>query len=282
MSAQEELGGGVAVVTGAGRGLGEGFARRAAELGMKVVLADLATDLVEKVAADIRAAGGEALAVTTDVSVASDLERLAQITHETFGDVRLLVNNAGIETLGLSWEVPAAAWAKTMSINVLGAVYGVRAFAPRMLAAGKKAFIASVSSVGGVAVAPIQAAYVTSKHAVLAFSECLALEMELSGKPISVSVVCPGPVATKIFDDALSSDPGEVADHRKFMSKLVNEQGMSPADSARDILEGIAAGQFFVSQFPEMLAEMARERADHLRDLTRPHVDAAMRERLGL
>ena len=80
---------GVAVITGAGSGIGEGLARYAVSLGMKVVLADIATARIESLAAEFSAAGGEALAVTTDVSDPSALDRLAEKTHATYGDVRL-------------------------------------------------------------------------------------------------------------------------------------------------------------------------------------------------
>ena len=96
MSAAEAFSGGAAVVTGAGSGIGEGIARQAASLGMQVVLADITLDRAERVAEDIRAGGGQAIAVHTDVRDPSALDRLADRAYQEFGDVRLLVNNAGI------------------------------------------------------------------------------------------------------------------------------------------------------------------------------------------
>jgi NADP-dependent 3-hydroxy acid dehydrogenase YdfG len=141
----DKLKGGVAVITGAGSGIGEGLARHAAEIGMTVVLADIAKDRIDKVAADIVAEKGKALAVPTDVSKPEALEALADAAYNAFGEVRLLINNAGIETLGYTWEIPAATWDKTLGININGVVHGVRAFVPRMIAAGKPAFIANTS-----------------------------------------------------------------------------------------------------------------------------------------
>ncbi|WP_207886372.1 SDR family NAD(P)-dependent oxidoreductase [Pseudomonas sp. 30_B] len=267
------IAGGVAVITGAGSGIGEGIARTAASRGMKVVLADIAGDRAEAVAAEIRAQGGEALAVATDVSDATQLDRLAQRAYDAFGEVTLLVNNAGIEMLGYAWEIPAATWEKTLAINVLGVIQSVRAFAPRMIAAGKRAWIANVGSVGSLGMMPIQTSYMVSKHAVLSFSECLALEMELVGAPISVSCVLPGPVASRIFTDAVLGETGGHSDkHRSIMADMLRTHGLTPLQAGEIILDGIAAGDFWVPTHPEMADAMARARADYLVSERRPRL----------
>ena len=271
MSAEEVFRGGVAVVTGAGSGIGEGIARRAAALGMKVVLADIASDRIEGVAADIRAQGGEALAVQTDVSDSSALDRLADATYDAYGEVTLLVNNAGIEMLGHVWEIPAATWDKALTINVLGVIHSVRAFAPRMLAAGKPAWIANLGSVGSFGMMPVQTPYIVSKHAVLSFSECLALEMELIGAPITVSCVLPGPVATRIFTDApAGNNPNTVDKHRAIMAGMLKDHGLTPAEAGEIILDGIARGDFWVPTHPEMAEQSAAARAAYLTGEHRP------------
>ena len=112
------LDGGVAVITGAGSGIGEGLARYAAELGMKVVLADIDQQRIERIAAEIEVAGGTALAVPTDVSQSEALENLADRAYAAFGDVQLLINNAALEVLGFTWEIPADTWNKTLGINI--------------------------------------------------------------------------------------------------------------------------------------------------------------------
>ncbi|WP_178119594.1 SDR family NAD(P)-dependent oxidoreductase [Pseudomonas sp. SCB32] len=267
------MAGGVAVITGAGSGIGEAIARIAASRGMKVVVADIAGDRAEAVAADIRAEGGEALAVATDVSDAAQLDRLAQRSYEAFGEVTLLVNNAGIEMLGYAWEIPAATWEKTLAINVLGVIQSVRAFAPRMIAAGKRAWIANVGSVGSLGMMPIQTSYMVSKHAVLSFSECLALEMELIGAPISVSCVLPGPVASRIFTDAVMGEEGELSGkHRSIMADMLSTHGLSPMQAGEIILDGIAAGDFWVPTHPDLADAMARSRADYLVNERRPRL----------
>lgn len=268
----DKLDGGVAVITGAGSGIGEGLARYAAELGMKVVLADLSRERVERVASEIQSAGGVAMTVQTDVSDPDALDRLADATYEEFGDVRLLVNNAGIETLGFSWEIPAATWEKALDINIHGVVHGVRAFVPRMICSGYSAFIANTSSVGGLGIMPVQTAYIMSKHAVLAFTECLRLEMAVKQAPIQVSVILPGPVATRIFTDSDGASDPVSQHHRQVMQQMLEADGISGYEAARRLLPQIAAGEFWVSTHPEMTLEYARNRADSLANLKEPRL----------
>jgi len=278
----EAFRGGVAVITGAGSGIGEGLARTAAELGMRVALADIAVDRIERVAADIRAAGGEAITIPTDVADPTALDRLAATVHERLGDVRLLMNNAGIEILGLTWELPLEVWERAIRINVLGVIHGVRAFVPHMLAAGKPAFIGNLSSIGGLGMMAVQTPYILSKHAVLSFSECLRMEMDLVQAPISVSAVLPGPVATRIFDDAATArDPSKIEFHRKAMQDMTHGPGsLSGKQAAEIILAGIAAKEFFVSTHPEITAQMAKQRAEHLATLSTPTLGEEARRML--
>jgi NAD(P)-dependent dehydrogenase (short-subunit alcohol dehydrogenase family) len=276
--------GGVAVVTGAGSGIGEGLARTAAELGMQVALADVNVERMERVAAEIRATGATAITIPTDVADPAAIDRLAATVHDQLGDVRLLMNNAGIEILGLTWELPTEVWEKAIRINVLGVIHGVRAFVPRMLAAGKPAFIGNLSSIGGLSMMAVQTPYILSKHAVLSFSECLRMEMDLVGAPISVSAVLPGPIATRIFTDAATpKDSSRIEFHRKMMQDMTHGPGsLTGKQAAERILAGIAAKEFFVSTHPEITAGMAKQRAEHLATLSTPTLgDEAKRMLLG-
>lgn len=259
---------GVAVITGAGSGIGEALARRAASRGMKVVLADIDADRIDRVASEIRDIGGAAVGVQTDVADPAALDRLAAVTYAVFGDVRLLVNNAGVETVGYVWDIPADLWERSFKINVLGVVNGVRAFAPRMLELGSPAHIANVASVGAISMFPGETAYICGKHAVLSFTEGLYLEMRMQGKPIHISAVMPGPVATRIFDDAKGA--GAAEHHHRSVMKTMLAEGMQPGEAARIILDGIAKGDFWVSTHPELTAQAARGRAEYLSGLKAP------------
>lgn len=273
---------GVAVITGAGSGIGAGLARVAAENGMRVIVADIALDRAESVAADIRAQGGEATAVQVDVSEPSSLDRLAEASYDTYGEVTLLINNAGIETLGFSWELSAELWEKTLNINIHGAIHGVRAFVPRMLASNKPAWIANTASIGGLGMMPVQTSYILSKHAMISFSECLHLEMQVKKAPIQVSAILPGPVATRIFQDSQTGgDTGSVK-HRELMHGMLEADGISGYEAAQRILPQIAAGEFWVSTHPEITRELAANRAQHLASLSTPSLPAEVLAGMGL
>jgi NAD(P)-dependent dehydrogenase (short-subunit alcohol dehydrogenase family) len=275
--------GGVAVITGAGSGIGSGLARRAAELGMTVVVADISGPRADAVAAEIRAKGGDAEAVVVDVAQPEELDRLAALVAERFGDVRLLINNAGIETIGYAWEIPAARWEATLNINIHGVVHGVRAFVPYMLKSGQEAWIGNLSSIGGLSVMPTQTAYIMTKHAVQAFSECLYLEMELAKAPIHVSAIIPGMIKTSIFDAAAGAgEPQAASAHRKVMHDTMQAYGMDLAEGCEIFLEKMAAGEFWVSSQPDMTEQVNAGRIEFLRTQALPSIPAEARALLGL
>ncbi|MEO0030299.1 MAG: hypothetical protein RIS94_57 [Pseudomonadota bacterium] len=251
------FGGGVAVVTGAGSGIGAGLARRAGVLGMTVVVADVNEAAAQATVDQIVAAGGKAEAARVDVSRPEELDRLADLVFGRHGEVRLLINNAGIETVGFTWEVPIARWEATLNINVHGVIHGVRAFAPRMIESGKEAWIGNLSSVGAFGMMPAQTAYTVTKHAVQAFSECLYLEMELKAPQIHVSSIIPGMMKTNIFNagggaDVAGVEPGNAQSHRRRMFEMMRDHGMDLDEGCRLFLEQMAQNKFWVHSQPEM------------------------------
>lgn len=275
----EKLGGGVAVITGAGAGIGAGLARRAGELGMTVVVTDVDLARAESVAGEIEAAGGKAEALRVDVSRPDELDRLAELVHARHGDVRLLVNNAGIETIGYTWEIPAERWETTLNVNIHGVVHGVRAFAPRMLASGKEAWIANLASMGAFSVMPCQTAYIMTKHAVESFSECLYLEMQLKQAPIHVCSVMPGMLKTSIFEaSAGAGEPPAAASHRRKMFEMMRDYGMDLAEGCKLILEQVAEGRFWIHTQPEMSMPAVESRIEFFRSQRPPVLNAAVRD----
>jgi NAD(P)-dependent dehydrogenase (short-subunit alcohol dehydrogenase family) len=258
MTREEQLfAGGVAVITGAGAGIGMGIARRCGAIGMTVIVTDVDRSRAQGVAEEIIAAGGTAEAHRIDVSDPAALDLLAESVFDRHGAVRLLVNNAGIETLGLTWEIPAARWEQTLRVNINGVVHGVRAFVPHMLRAGGEAWIANLASIGAFGQMPTQTAYMMSKHAVQSFSECLYLEMELVGAPIHVSSVIPGMLKTSIFEAAAGKgEPESAARHRAKMADMMASYGMDLDEGCRKIVAKIAAGEFWVDTQEEMTDAM--------------------------
>jgi NAD(P)-dependent dehydrogenase (short-subunit alcohol dehydrogenase family) len=274
MGAQELFGGGVAVITGAGSGIGAGLARYAAQLGMTTVLADVNADAVAALRDELTAAGATAVDAVCDVRDAEAVQALADRVNSEIGPVRLLVNNAGIEQFGYLWDTPVANWERVMDINVSGVFHGVRAFLPAMLASDEPAWVWNMSSVGGVSTVQLQAPYIVSKHAVLALTECLRVEVELAGHDhhVCVQAVLPGPVQSNIFTAAggveSHGDAAEAsASERTAMHQL---SAMDPLTAAEAIFAQSAAGGFYLTTHPEAIAGAMTERARVLREQAVP------------
>jgi NAD(P)-dependent dehydrogenase (short-subunit alcohol dehydrogenase family) len=274
----EKFSGGVAVITGAGAGIGMGLSKRAATLGMTVVLADINLANAQRVADEIVSTGGKAEAFFVDVSKPAELDRLADHVFANHGIPRLLVNNAGIETIGNSWEIPVERWEATLNINIHGIVHGCRAFLPRMIESGKEAWIANLASMGAFGIMPQQTAYIMSKHAVQSFSECLYCELELVKAPIHVSSIMPGMLKTSIFEaSAGKGEPAAAAAHRQKMFEMMRDYGMDLDEGCKLILEQVAAGKFWVHTQPEMSLGAMEGRIAFFRSQQAPAINEEVR-----
>ncbi|MUL78396.1 SDR family oxidoreductase [Mycolicibacterium sp. CBMA 226] len=266
MGARELFGGGIAVITGAGSGIGAGLARHAARLGMTTVLADVDAASVAVLRDELTAGGATAVDAVCDVRDAEAVQALADRVNSDIGPVRLLVNNAGIEQFGYLWDTPVANWQRVMDINVSGVFHGVRAFLPAMLASGEPAWVWNMSSVGGVSTVQLQAPYIVSKHAVLALTECLRVEVELAGHDdhVCVQAVLPGPVQSNIFTaaggvDDVGADASEASEsERAAMHQL---SAMDPLTAAEVIFDHSAAGGFYLTTHPDAVAGAMADRA---------------------
>ncbi|OBF89063.1 oxidoreductase [Mycobacterium sp. 852002-51152_SCH6134967] len=264
MDARAAFGDGVAVITGAGNGIGAGLARHAAALGMTVVLVDIDASAI----AALRDELAGSVDLVCDVRDPEALEGIAAQVYSEIGPVRLLVNNAGVEQFGYLWDTPVANWDRLVDINVNGVFYGIRAFLPRMIAADTPSWVWNLSSIGGVAAVPLQAPYIMSKHAVLALTECLRLEVELAGHAdrIHVQAVLPGAVKSNIFESAGGVDDGDVgaAESQRAAMLDIKAEAMDPVEAARVVFEQAAAGEFYLLTQPEYVGNAMAERAEIL------------------
>lgn len=256
--------GGVAVITGAGSGIGAGLARHASDLGMTVVLADVDGDAIEALRGEIEASGGSAVAFVCDVRNPVAVQQLADRTYRDVGPVRLLVNNAGVEQFGYLWDTPVVNWQRVVDTNISGVFYGVRAFLPQMMTTDEHAWVWNLSSVGGVLAIPLQGPYIVSKHAVLALTECLRLDVESAGHGhhIHVQAVLPAAVVSNIFESAGGVDPSEasdaaVADKHRSAMLAVKAGAQDPIAAAARIFEQAAEGRFYLLTEPSVALAMA-------------------------
>jgi len=214
------------------------------------------------------------VAVTTDVRDATSVDRLAARTHDELGDVRLLVNNAGVEQFGYLWDTPVRNWNRLVEININGVFHGIRSFLPAMLArnVGPASYVLNLSSVGGVGAVALQAPYIMSKHAVLSITECLYLEIQAVGANVRAAAVLPGIVTSNIFQSAGSVDNGDMdaaENHRRSMLNI-REKGISPMAAAETIFQQAVAGEFYIVTQPEMVLAAMANRGDQLRDRQAP------------
>jgi NAD(P)-dependent dehydrogenase (short-subunit alcohol dehydrogenase family) len=199
------LEGKVAVITGAGSGMGRSMANLFAEHGSKVVAADWHAGSLDEVVAEVRAAGGEITGVQGNVAVKEDCERLIDAAVSTYGGVDILCNNAGVMDLfqGVA-ELEDAVWQRVMSINVDGPMFLTRKVVPIMVARGGGSIVmtASAAGIGGGAAG---AAYTVSKHALVGLTRSTAYRYALDG--IRCNAMACGGVETNIMQ---SIDPTKV------------------------------------------------------------------------
>lgn len=263
----------VAVITGAGRGIGRGIALHCAQEGMKVVLAGIGMVSLTKTAADLKAIGAETLIVQTDVSQLADVENLAERSFTAFGAVDLLVNNAGVAVPASVLDSTIDDWNWVMNVNFYGVLYGVRAFIPHMMEQETTSHVVNVSSLAGIA--PGGGSYGVSKHAVVVLTEALYHDLANTVPHVKVSVYCPGWVDTE-FDkidrsrpERLKANATVMTDKERANWREALAKGFSIEESARILFEGLKNDKLYIgpkafqNQIPE-LADVVRNRTENI------------------
>ena len=238
----------VAVVTGAGSGIGRELALELARRGARLALSDVSEDGLAVTADQVEALGAEVHTARVDVSDRAAVEAYAGEAAAFFGVVHQVYNNAGIAGAGSSvLETDWAVYERVLSINLFGVIHGTKAFLPHLIASGD-GHVVNVSSLNGFMGQPSLSAYCASKFGVRGFTESLRGEMVLEGLPVQVTVVHPGGVRTNIATAALSEARAmgvEVTPEQEARSRLYNEKLLKlPADrAARIVVDGVEAGR---------------------------------------
>ncbi|MDQ1812103.1 SDR family oxidoreductase [Massilia sp. CCM 9210] len=288
----------VAVITGGASGLGREFAKRAAGLGMKLVLADVQQDALDATRAELEGEGAQVLAMLCDVRKGEQVQALADATMARYGAVHLVFNNAGVGSGGLIWENSEADWEWVLGVNLWGVIHGVRIFTRLMLECAKddpayEGHIVNTASMAGLLNAPTMGVYNVSKHAVVSLSETLYHDLQLVEAPIGASVLCPYFVPTGISqshrnrpeDVKMTGGPTASQKAAQAMTVKAVESGkVSAGDVAQMTFDAIRDGQFYIYSHPgalgnvgERMEEIVKgmnpgdpyKAAPHIRDMLR-------------
>ena len=246
-----------AVVTGAASGIGFGLAQRFAEENMQVVMADLEQTALEEAVEKLEKQQHRVVGIPADVLIQESVNELYSKSRETFGNIHVLCNNAGIAASSGNkpiWEVERADWQWTLGVNFYGVLYGIQAFLPHMIEHGEDGHVVTTASLAGL----IRGAgpYGVSKHAVRALAETLNSDLVARGAKIRSSVLCPGFVNTNIGKSERNRPsnltqlqaPLEDIENSPIMALLRN--GKEPSEIADIVIEAIRDDLFYILPHP--------------------------------
>jgi NAD(P)-dependent dehydrogenase (short-subunit alcohol dehydrogenase family) len=266
----------VAVITGGAGGFGREFANIGAKRGMKLVLADVQSDALDKACGELEAQGAQVIGVHCDVRKAEEVQALADAAMNRFGAVHLVFNNAGVASGGLIWENTQADWEWVLGVNLWGVIHGVRVFTPLMLEcankeAGYEGHIVNTASMAGLLNAPNMGVYNVSKHAVVSLSETLHHDLQLINAPIGASVLCPYFVPTGI-SQSKRNRPAEYKENieptasqlaaQVVTEKAVSSGKVSAAQVAERTFDAIHNAQFYIYSHPHALGNVQTRMED--------------------
>jgi NAD(P)-dependent dehydrogenase (short-subunit alcohol dehydrogenase family) len=255
-----------AFVTGGASGIGFAFGGALARAGMKVMLADIEADALTAATERLRDGGLDVRGVICDVTDSPSVERAAAVTYETFGNVHVVCNNAGVSAAGGIDDISLENWRWVLDVNVMGVLHGIRTFLPHIRAHGEGGHIINTASIAGMLCGLGFDPYTTSKFAVVAMSEGLMAQLRSFG--IGVSVLCPGYVRTRLTESersrpehygrARQPDPATPAGALMAEMAARVRTGLDPDDVAARVLEAIRSDELYIFTHPEMGVEVDR------------------------
>jgi len=253
-----DISGKTAIVTGAASGIGLAIATALAEAGANVVMADIQKDAVEQAAHGLSGTNKRVMPVRIDVTQEQSVLDALAACERNFGKLHIACNNAGVPMHGTRLlDVPRGDWEFVIGVNLWGVIHGIRHFVPAILKHGEEGHVVNTGSVAGFQNrrGTNQGPYSMTKFAVVSLSE--ALEIELEGTPVGVSVLCPGPIATNIARGARNrpdhmGGPQIRATDEATLAQRLATTGLDPKQVGERVVDAIRTKTFyaFVSAVP--------------------------------
>jgi NAD(P)-dependent dehydrogenase (short-subunit alcohol dehydrogenase family) len=223
----------VAWVSGAASGIGEGVARLFAAEGAAVLLADVQKDVGERIAGEIRSAGGRAQCVACDVTKESDVRASIDAAAREFGSLSIVINCAGIVRIGLLHDASEADWDRVIDVNVKSIYLATKHAIPHLRKV-KRSYVVNVASISSFVGQASTPAYTTSKFAVVGLTKSIALDYAVDG--VRCNCVCPGITDTPMLREHLNKTPDPEATLRDRLRRVPTGVPLSPTDIARTVL----------------------------------------------
>jgi NAD(P)-dependent dehydrogenase (short-subunit alcohol dehydrogenase family) len=249
-----DLTGKTAFVTGGASGIGFALGRTFAEAGMKVMLADIETDVLAAAVNSLRDFAPDVRGVPCDVTDPASVEHAAEATYEAFGNVHVVCNNAGVGGGSGIDNISLDNWRWVLDVNLMGVLHGIRTFLPHIRTHGEGGHIVNTASMAGMNSGLGFSPYSASKFAVVNMSEGLAMQVAPLG--IGVTVLCPGFVRTRIWESgrnrpgrygpAQAPDPASAAGKLAAQLAELGRSGLDPTDIASQVLTAIREDQLYV------------------------------------
>ena len=265
-----DISGKTAIVTGAASGIGLGIATALAEAGANVVMADIQKEAIEQAAHGLSGTNKRVMPVRIDVTQEQSVIAALAEAERAFGKLHIACNNAGVPMHGTKLiDVPRSDWDFVIGVNVWGVIHGIRHFVPAILRHGEEGHVVNTASVAGFQNrrGTDQGPYSMSKYAVVSLSE--ALEQELEGSAIGVSVLCPGPIATNIARGGRNrpdhmGGPLVQTGTEAVLSERLATTGLDPKIVGERVVDAIRTKTFyaFVSAVPADIIKARHRRIE--------------------
>jgi NAD(P)-dependent dehydrogenase (short-subunit alcohol dehydrogenase family) len=246
----------VAIIMGAGSGIGRGCALAFARAGTNVVIADIREDRAKETAEAVRACGVDGIGLRCDVTSEGDIEAVRQAAIDRFGHIHILMNNVGVLPIGGFQDVPLSEWERTFQVNLLAYVRATQKILPDMLAEDEGHLVNTASLQGFLAYDRVSLAYAASKAAVVSLTGGLALDL----RPRNVGVTClsPGPVTTNIVEQIRGY--GEDLNVGEYASRYFPAH--SPDEVGEMLVAAVRENRFLVQTNSEAQDYVVRQAAD--------------------